>query len=62
MNTLKRILIILGIPTSIISLYWGFWIFTCGNTTYSIPMMIYGIAFWMGITIAMPKNGVKRIG
>lgn len=61
MYYLKRLALILGIPTSIICLLYGFWLFTCGIMTYPIAMMVYGFAFWLILLNKMPRVGIRRI-
>lgn len=57
----KRLVLILGIPTSIICLFYGFWLFTSGIMTYPILMMAYGFIFWFIIFAKMPRTGIRRI-
>lgn len=60
MSFLSRILVILGVPSSIFCLFYGFWLFTYGIMTYPIIMMIYGFGFWIYMTTKYPKNGIQR--
>lgn len=58
---LMRLTLILGIPTSIICLLYGFWLFTSGVMTYPIAMMAYGFVFWCFLCAKMPKKGIRRV-
>lgn len=60
MYYLKRLTLILGIPTSLICLLYGFWLFTCGNMTYPIAMMAYGFIFWFILFAKMPRSGIRK--
>lgn len=58
---LTRLALILGIPTSIICLLYGFWLFTSGIMTYPLVMMIYGFVFWFFVFTKMPRQGIRKL-
>ncbi len=58
---IKRLILILGIPTSIICLFYGFWLFTSGVMTYPIAMMGYGFVFWFTLFTKMPRAGIRKL-
>lgn len=61
MKYVIRLCLIVGIPTSIICLFWGFWLFMSGIMTYPIPMMIYGFIFWVILLNKMPRQGIRKL-